>query len=353
MNDLTTHTIYVGFAYSLNEDGSFGGYNEDIAKCMLDSWHEEKGKPIWVGIQWEIYDALMSLNPKFVSWHVPVEHVAAPPLFREEDLKVDGRVHKIRDMLDTICSTDPRKPILEYLRDEIVKEVDQMPPQRASGIPAGLERIQHPDQLAALLDRIIVKGGFLDTVIGANEELGLSFDYVKTKDCVEWLEKRRLPTASDGLGDFQRRRLSRVMLDFLFAEKLGDDIKSKYLNTVQVCRKIFDRVETENIEFDHVKIFGFPEHSPRCTSAALQTLWIDGRQAEIAEVPIAGAISVTDVNNPSGTVDRVENPNRRLDRAGNLDSFPWKWYSNTAQTWCQSLEKWKMHEGRTRSADAV
>lgn len=55
-------TLLVGFAYSLMPDGSPGSYNQKIAKSMKEDMvmvnRKPEGEGPWVGMQWEIFDAL-------------------------------------------------------------------------------------------------------------------------------------------------------------------------------------------------------------------------------------------------------------------------------------------------------
>lgn len=351
MSTTEKHAIYVGFAFSMNKDSSPGDYNRDIAKCMLDSWDSEKGpgedsdkdKPIWIGVQWELYDALEERRLGFARANIPEEHVAGPPLFRKEDLAGE-RVALLRHLLRDTELPEPQRTVMELLRTEISNILSRMPPHD------GKERqILFPDQLAALLNRVVLEGKFLKNVIDAALNPKPKLDETKFAG---WKEERTLPEPGNEMGRFQSRRLSRIIIDWLFKEETDGAMKAAYLNTVQVCVRLFEQVATEGVTIDSVKVFGFPEHGPRCTANVLQTLWLNGRLAEQTakeqpEKPSHAPISVIDVNSPKGCVDLVrENQDTELPRAGNLKEFPWRWYPDTAQQWCQTRECWQRHEKR-------
>ena len=53
---------------------------------------------------------------------------------------------------------------------------------------------------------------------------------------------------------------------------------------------------------------------------------------------------VTGLNNPDGVLDRVKDEPTSLNLAGELDPFDWRWYLDTAQLWCRSLERVALSE---------
>jgi hypothetical protein len=84
--------LLIGFSFSLWPDSSPGRCNEWIARSMRsDLARCSPGVQPWVGVQWEIFDALEDLNTfSFVAARFVPEHaVAGPACFYRSDIR-DG-----------------------------------------------------------------------------------------------------------------------------------------------------------------------------------------------------------------------------------------------------------------------
>ena len=334
--------IYIGFSFSLNKDSSFGDYNKDIAQSIIDSFNKDKENNVqpWIGVQWELYDALLEADKDFIEY-LPISHIAAPPLFNENDFKGNNGNNPVKNISNALIDTEklpsPKKIVMDILNKIIIQRFHEMPPININ------KEISYPDQLAAILNSVITQKEFLNEVINAEKaekiKPELSFDEQKRDG---WIEERKLPSSVQGLGFFQSRRLSRIIMDWLFKDEI---VSAKYLNTFQVCKMLFDRVDAEGIEIDHIKVFGFPEHSPRCTATVLQSIWARGIVAKFDNIINDERVSLIDVNNPDGKIGVLGEDPTYLNRACALEKFEWRWYKDTAQNWCSSLPQWKKHEG--------
>ena len=85
----------IGFSYSLGTDGAPGEYNKTIPDLMARDYADAIAScvtnPPWVGMQWEIWDAL---DGNQFQDTVPELRVAAPPRFTEKDILhvADGKL---------------------------------------------------------------------------------------------------------------------------------------------------------------------------------------------------------------------------------------------------------------------
>ena len=82
--------LMIGFSFSLWPDSSPGRCNELIAKSMrADLARVSPRSQPWVGVQWEIFDALADLNTlSFVAARfVPERAIAGPACFYRADFE--------------------------------------------------------------------------------------------------------------------------------------------------------------------------------------------------------------------------------------------------------------------------
>jgi hypothetical protein len=125
-------------------------------------------------------------------------------------------------------------------------------------------------------------------------------------------EARQMPLGDAPLLPFQTIRVNRLIIEAVipYEEVLQ---RSAYLSTDDVLRCVLDHFKDKLNRIQHVCVFGFPVHSPRCCRQTIESFWRVGRTD-------IGAQNVEDVR--AVPRDRWE-------------ALPWD--STTAQIWCRSL----------------
>ena len=139
--------LMIGFSFSLWPDSSPGRCNEWIARSMrADLARVSARSQPWVGVQWEIYDALADLNTfSFVAAQfVPERAIAGPACFYRSDIR-DGA------------------GLMALLRD---RQIPGGPPagRIPEDHPVMRRRLPDPAQLCAALNRI-------STIAGSSKRL--------------------------------------------------------------------------------------------------------------------------------------------------------------------------------------
>jgi len=301
-------TLMIGFSFSLAPDGAPGTYNEKIAQGIreeLKKANHQNGP--WVGVQWEIYDAIEELdqesndNFKAIDF-IPETHVVAPPLFQAEDFKnVEAIINLIRRGATHVLRTLRGK--LEELLEQVgyASFDDALP-------------LLDARKLALFLNRLLEERKFFEDFVGDVELHDLHRSGLGSLG----VEKRVMPNPNsyqEGLRRFQARRVNRLIIEAIIPDP--EILKrGQYLSTQGVIDQLLSQVEREEREIQYVLVYGHPEHSPRCRRQLIETAWERGWKLEVNDV-----------------IDVYNEQQRR-----------WKWDPETAQMWCRSKKNWDDYE---------
>jgi hypothetical protein len=290
--------VLVGFSYSLAPDGSPGSYNEQIAQSIradLQKAIKAGGNP-WVGMQWEIYDAIVEYDRQDTFKAAPSisnDHVAPPPKLRPADLKPAAFV----ELLDS----EATEALLE-LRAELLNSGCNL---------ANAARDAY--ELTARLNTLLGDRRRFSRYRGKLE----LHDLHRTHLGAVGTEKRILPDEKgyrEGLREFQAVRVNRLILEALCPDSSVLS-PGQYLSTKGVLDLLLPQVTRTDTQIKYIFVYGHPQHSPRCwrqTSQSLQDYKIDVPESHVFDV-----------------------------HAGQ----EWRWDDQTAQVWCRSLGNWRDYEG--------
>lgn len=297
------NTLLIGFAYSLTPDGSPGRYNRALAESIkndIDSGMDDA----WIGMQWEIYDALEELyaerGESVPADIVPLSLVATPPPFssseigdpnkfvafinRSETAPVTALRHKLVNVITSVGHTDLQN--IRAPNGEILKEM-----------------------VAAYLNAMLHDPFFYQSFA---EEVKLQPLVRQAKDR-EWREERVMPTGDDypnGLRRFQRQRVNRLIIEAIIPKDILK--RGGYLSTRGVLDQIIPGIGRAGRDVTTVRVYGHPAHRPRCRRQFLEYVWNKGWPLSSDQVTF-----------------------------GHMNEF---WDPNTAQEWCRSRDAWNQYE---------
>ena len=197
--------LLIGFSFSLWPDSSPGRCNELIAKSMrADLARVSARSQPWVGVQWEIFDALADLNTTSfaAAQFVPERAIAGPSCFYRADIRDGaGLIELLRD---------GRFPAVRRLAESLAIALDAEPPPDAL-------------QLCAALNRILDDRWLFETFDGFVELADLDRRVERPELGFLGTEKRRLPTRGlypNGLRKFQARRINRLLIEAIVPERI-------------------------------------------------------------------------------------------------------------------------------------
>jgi hypothetical protein len=215
----------IGLSYSLEADGSPGYYNNAIARLMnadhaaLTRKHPN-GAP-WVGMQWEIWDAL---DDHDFQDKVPLTQVASPPRFSEADIR-NPDAKDLRRLLTWLNSP-------------------------ATG----------PADIAGALNDVLDDGNF------ASHFRDLQLPVLQRGGHrLIWTEERRVP------GQFPLRRLQAWRVNRLIVERLSPNgiHAGQYLGARAVFKMLFEQVAKPGDLIGETWIYAHPAHFPACSRDAM------------------------------------------------------------------------------------
>lgn len=297
------NTLLIGFAYSLTPDGSPGSYNRALAESIkndIDSGMDDA----WVGMQWEIYDALEELCAERVE-SVPanvvsLSLVATPPPFSSSEIEdpnefiafinrsqtapIAALGHKLLNVVRSVGHSDLQN--IRAPNNEVLKEM-----------------------LAAYLNAMLHDSFFYQSFA---KDVDLQPLVRQAEDC-EWREERVMPTGDEypnGLRRFQRQRVNRLIIE----EIIPKDILKRggYLSTRGVLDQIIPEIGRSGRNVTMVRVYGHPAHRPRCRRQFLEYVWNKGWPLSSDQATF-----------------------------GQMYEF---WDPNTAQEWCRSRDAWDQYE---------
>jgi hypothetical protein len=291
--------LMIGFSFSLWPDSSPGRCNEWIARSMrTDLARCSPHVQPWVGVQWEIFDALEDLNTfSFVAARFVPEHaVAGPACFYQSDIR-DGA------------------GLVELLREGKFAAVRKL----AESLKIPLDAPQTPPdvaQLCAALNGIIDERNLFEAFDGLVELTDLDRRVERPELSFLGIEKRRLPTKGfypKGLRRFQARRVNRLLIEAIVPESIL--ARGEYLDAGQVARYVLGTLEVAAIRT--VWLYAHPYHRDWCKQKTLVALRERGW--------------------PGGDDDLQFG-----DDAADWDATH-TWDADSAQVWCRSRENWETY----------
>ena len=222
--------LMIGFSFSVWPDSSPGRCNDWIARSMRADLAQvgPHSRP-WVGVQWEIYDALADLNTLSLAaaQFVPEHAIAGPACFYRADIR-DGR------------------GLMELLRDGRFPAVRRL----AESLKIGPDPQTPPDsaQLCAALNDIIDDRWLFDAFDGLVELADLDRRIDRPELSFLGTEKRKLPTKGlypNGLRKFQARRVNRQLIEAIVPERIL--ARNECLDTGQVARHVLGTLDVSSI----------------------------------------------------------------------------------------------------------
>ena len=242
----------IGFSYSLAPDGSPGSYNERIAKSIRAHLRKapEEALP-WVGIQWEIYDAIVEhdKSDRFKAAPlIPESHIAAPPTFKRDDIKdFDAFVDLLRS-----GPTKAARTLCKQLQ------------MRGCNLASSTLNV---DELTSFLNKLLDDRDMFRHYQGTLE----LHDLHRIQLGAIGTEKRTLPQPDaypEGLRKFQARRINRLIIEAVCPD---DSIlrRGRYLSTQGVLDLLLPQVKQDGREIQYVFVYAHPQHSPRCRKQTL------------------------------------------------------------------------------------
>jgi hypothetical protein len=290
--------LMIGFSFSVWPDSSPGRCNEWIAKSMRgDLARSSAGSHPWVGVQWEIFDALEDLNTfSFAAARfVPERAIAGPPCFYPSDIR-DGA-----GFVDLL--REGKLPAVRTLAESLKTTLDAQTPPDSAELCAGLNRLIDDRQLFEAFDGLVE----LTDLDRRVERPELSF---------LGTEKRRLPTRGlypKGLRKFQARRVNRLLIEAIVPE--GILARGGYLDAGQVARHVLGTLDVPLIR--SVWVYAHPCHRDWCRQETLVALRERGW---------------------TGGDDSLQFG----DDAANWDATH-TWDADSAQVWCRSQKNWEAY----------
>ena len=287
--------LLIGFSFSLWPDSSPGRCNELIAKSMrADLARVSARSQPWVGVQWEIFDALADLNTTSfnAAQFVPDRAIAGPSCFYRADIRDGaGLIELLRD---------GRFPAVRRLAESLAITRDAEPPPDAL-------------QLCAALNRILDDRWLFETFDGLVELADLDRRVERPELGFLGTEKRRLPTRGlypNGLRKFQARRINRLLIEAMVPEPIL--ARGEYIDAGQVARHVLGTLDVSLIR--SVWVYAHPHHRDWCRQQTLTALRERGWTGSDDDSQFGG------------------------------DTADWDaihtWDADSAQVWCRSRENW-------------
>ncbi len=339
---VSRHSLVLGFAYSLTPEGLPGAYNEQIAKqikaVILSAVGQEKEDRPWIGMQWEIFDAIESEwdkeNIKLLKI-VPLSHVGGPPLFSADDISDPmAIISQLKMWYEDLLKqgsrqylTKPSTQAGRKLADKVARLIERVGYQTDESSNATIFDAAMFDavKLAQYFNWILLNDmGFHKSFYDDNNQPILELhDLYRTNVGSVGVENRRLPNIDKDLLRFQKVRVNRLIIEAIFPD---DRIlkRGEYLSTRGVLDQVTRVLEREGgREIKYAFVYGHPAHSPRCRRQVIESGWMAGWNLEPEKV--------CDVNNTDPREQEKWQGEKR-------------WDAKTAQIWCRSEQNWNDYE---------
>lgn len=278
--------IIVAFAFSLMPDGAPGSYNERLAEQLQTKLQSYQGHFPYVGVQWEIADALAEADPALFQslQRSQTLIVVEPPKFAADDINET----KFKNWLAE-TSSDSARSLQRWLATAKSNSITE--------------------KLNKLLDEPKLYADFAQVELTNLERPKLGGLFSEHRDLP------RSPSYPLGLRPFQRKRINRLIIESL-VENAEIIQRGRYLSTTGVIDFVLDQLAKHSpTQFQKVSIIAHPLHAPRCIEQTKQALF--ARQSSV-----------------------------NVSAVGLDQNFPWD--EATAQIWCRSLSNWSKYEDRVQ-----
>lgn len=284
--------LVIGYSFGISPTSAPGLLNERIAQHIAQD-SKVTNTSRFVGVQWEIEDALRRIAPNSSR-----DFVVAPVIFQEEEIK--GFLAKKNLDLNQFKNS--------VLGDETLKNVI-----------ASISLHQNPEDIFAFENRTVSYLNRLlhDTTLFREFSSLKLPPLTKNKNGRRWEEIRTIPgPSSPDLGMYQAQRLNRLILESI----VPVFPTTKYVGTLDVADAVLANVWRQGLTIAHINIYGHPAHVGRCRLQTLETAWKLGLRLNLSQVDVV----------PCGKLD-LEDPET--------------WDPDNAQEWIRSWDNWQSHEG--------
>lgn len=277
--------LVLGFAYSLNPDGSPGLYNRILAQTIINDW---AGRTAWIGVQWEIKDAMddPNLSPGLstdLGTHAPTTN---PLLRRLLSLSGTGAIPTVyvAPPFDPILAkTDKGEDAMDWkkFRQLLLDSLDAAGDPAVRGLAKALavlakrtvsagtdadvlrKAISSPQLLAIYLNRLIEIENDLHKKFWYTNGAMIELHGRQREDFGPvGFERRELPAKGTPLGTYQARRVNRLIVDAICPNRSVLP-QPAYLSTKGVLKHLLRQIGSRP-DFDRIFIYGSPVHSGRC-----------------------------------------------------------------------------------------
>ena len=294
MNTYSSHTVILGFSFSLEEDGSPGVYNFEIAD-RIKRHIMTFSKPPLVLTQWEIYDALTDLeDDQFdIRQFGGKELTVSPPSFHPEEI-------------------ENSQMFIDFLKKGKLPS-EKILWKKLNTIFSGNHSLLVEENLIEHLNRLLVDPFLFSAFTNVLElpDLRRWVDPPNPRPELGYLglEKRCLPdfaTYPDGLRFFQAQRINRLIIETIIPETILK--RGEYLGVGGVLNQAMKSIDPLNV--NEIYVYGHPAHQHWCL---LQTKKRLGAYSHIQTFHgLPGKESIT-------------------------------WNRQAAQLWCRSEANWKAY----------
>lgn len=342
-NDRGKNPLVLGFAYSLTPEGAPGLYNRILAQTIITDW---VGKNPWIGVQWEISDAMDDpqlyndlinelkqhkpqtnalierLKSNASRSDLPPVHATPPckPISskRQDKDVLDWRLFRQRLQKSLDVNGDPAVAVLAKTIAGIVRQVGYTDTNDKVMLQ---EAICSAEQLAVYLNRLIQTEQDFHKRFWLNNEAMLELhDRQRENFGPVGFERRELPANDRSLGKYQNQRVNSLIIEAICPDS-SILPKPDYLSTRGVLQHLFGEMRNsgQNFDFDRVFIYGSPVHSARCKRQFVEFAWSVGWSVDPSQVTI-------------------------IYLGEDMSDCGWIWDKKTAQVWCRSKTAWLAYE---------
>lgn len=276
--------LVIGYSFGISRTSGPGRLNETIAKRIA----KELGPShptTFLGVQWEIEDALRKNKSK-----LPTNHVVASKPFREGDIidleQLKSSARKLSKVLTKALGKDCLHPNLE-------------------------DCFIFPSRAVIYLNLLL-----------QNSNLFKKFQWLtlptlkKKKNGRDWDETRDIPPKSEKLQTYQVQRLNRLILEAALTGLQNAD----YMATFHVADAVLKKASDQGFTSGEVHVYGHPAHVKRCRIQTIESAWKIGLKLDQNKV----------IEKPCGP--------KKLNNQKNWDRY-------NAQEWIRNWKNWKEHEG--------
>jgi hypothetical protein len=283
--------LIIGFSFGLTSTSEPGKLNYRIAKEIRKSVGTGNDN-VFVGVQWEIEDALRRIDPK--GWS---DYVVEPPGFSEKELEPQkGNKKILNNIKKEVTSNNDLCQILEEISP--YEDINRV--------------FDFSDRTASYLNRLLQ-----NTAMFRHFDNQQIKDYKKKKNNKEWIEERTIPELSNpDLSIYQAQRLNRLIIENV----IPSCPVAKYIGSNDVANQVLMAIVNRGLNIARILIFGHPAHVERAKNQTIESAWrlkMRMNETQIEVIPCGNPVQ-----------DAKEN-----------------WDDENAQHWIRSWSNWKDHEG--------